>query len=113
MDVFPKFIIQTNDEEGDVLIIAKCTYHKELATDVAKVKGGGMWSIDNENFIITLHGESYDFGRARVSDIAKCVQSKNVYTRKFIFGKFDERYKFQYKNQVGEIIDLETYSDIL
>lgn len=35
-DVFPKFIV-----EGNELIIGKCTFHKQLATDPAKVKGGG------------------------------------------------------------------------
>ena len=51
MDVFPKFIIETDNQEGDCLIIAKCTYHKQLATDISKVKGGGMWTLDRENSI--------------------------------------------------------------
>ena len=42
MDSFPKFIIETDDEIGDCLIIAKCTYHHELAIDKTKVKGGGV-----------------------------------------------------------------------
>ena len=57
MDVFPKFIIETDGQEGDCLIVAKCTYHKQLATDIKKVKGGGWWTLDKENSIFTLHGE--------------------------------------------------------
>jgi len=34
--VFSKFII-----EGSSLIMAKCTYHKQLATNKDDVKGGG------------------------------------------------------------------------
>lgn len=34
MDAFPKFIIETDDQKGDCLIVAKCTYHKQLATDM-------------------------------------------------------------------------------
>lgn len=40
MDVYPKFIIETDPELGDCLIVSKCTFHKQLATDVNAVKGG-------------------------------------------------------------------------
>ena len=71
MDVFPKFIIETDDQEGDCLIVAKCTYHKQLATDITKVKGGGWWTLDRDNSIFTLSGDSHVFGRAKIEDIAK------------------------------------------
>lgn len=79
MDVFPKFIIETDDQEGDCLIVAKCTYHKQLATDITKVKGGGWQALDRDNSIFTLSGDSHDFGRAKIEDIASCVQRKKFF----------------------------------
>ena len=99
MDVFPKFIIETDDELGDCLIIAKCTYHKELVTDKTKVKGGGWWSRDNDTNTFTLYGDSGDFGRAIFEDIKKCVQSENVYNSPTL-------YRNVYKNECGEITNL-------
>lgn len=109
MDVFPKFIIETDDQEGDCLIIAKCTYHKQLATDISKVKGGGWWLLDKENSIFTLYGNSTNFGMAKIEDIANCVQRKKVFSSASLIRNFTDDFKFQYKNEVGEIINLETY----
>ena len=109
MDVFPKFIIETDDQEGDCLIVAKCTYHKQLATDIKKVKGGGWWTLDKENSIFTLHGDSHDFGRAKIEDIASCVQRKKVFSSASLTRNFTDNFKFQYRNEVGEIVNLETY----
>jgi len=107
MDVFPKFIIETDDQEGDCLIIAKCTYHKQIVTDKTKVKGGGWWTLDRENSIFTLHGDSHDFGRAKVEDIASCVQRGKVYSSpSFTALPLSIGFKFKYRNEVGEIIDL-------
>jgi hypothetical protein len=102
MESFPKFIIETRAEEGDCLIIAKCTYHKQLVTDASKVKGGGWWTLDNERTTFTLHGESHDFGKAKIEDIASCVQRGKVYRSKVLFSDFNG-FKFQYRNEVGEI----------
>lgn len=109
MDVFPKFIIETDDQEGDCMIVARCTYHKQLATDIKKVKGGGWWTLDKENSIFILHGDSHDFGRAKIEDIASCVQRKKVFSNASLTRNFTDNFKFQYRNEVGEIVDLETY----
>ena len=53
MDVFPKFIIETDDDHGDCLIISKCTYHRELAIDKDKVKGGGWFVFKDGTFYIS------------------------------------------------------------
>lgn len=105
MDVFPKFIIETDDELGDCLIIAKCTYHKQLATFTEKVKGGGWWSYDSDNKIFTLHGSSHDFGKAKIEDIKNCILNKNVYRSASLHRKLDDC-TFKYKTESGEIIDL-------
>lgn len=42
MDLFPKYIIETDDELGNCLILSKCSFHHELVTDKNKVKGGGF-----------------------------------------------------------------------
>lgn len=109
MSIFPKFIIETDDQEGDCLIVAKCTYHKQLATDISKVKGGGWWTLDRENSIFTLYGNSHDFGRANIDDIAKCVQCKKVFSNRALVRNFTDDFKFKYRDEVGDIIDLETY----
>ena len=103
-DVFPKFIIETDVEEGDCLIVAKCTYHKQLATDPKKVKGGGWWSLNSEKNTFTLHGESTDFGPSKLEDITECVRRGKVYTSPSLVGNLVEMgYKFQYRNECGEM----------
>lgn len=108
--IFPKFIIETDDELGDCLILAKCTYHKQLVTDIKKVKGGGWWTLDKDTSIFTLHGDSHDFGRAKIEDIANCVQHKKVFSSASLNRNFTDSFKFQYKDQSGEIINLEKWN---
>ena len=106
MDTFPKFIIETYDQNGDCLIIANCTYHKQLATDVSKIKGGGWWTLDRENSVFTLYGDSQDFGKAKIEDIIFCVQNKKVFSSKSLVRNLTERFKFQYRNEIGDVFDL-------
>lgn len=107
MDVFPKFIIETDPEEGDCLIVAKCTYHKQIVTDLTKVKGGGWWSLDRDKNIFTLHGESSDFGRAEFENIKNCVERAKVFSNPSLFHNLvDDGFKFQYRNECGEIFKL-------
>lgn len=73
-DVSPKFIV-----EGDTMIIAKCTFHKQLVTDKEKVKGGGMWDWNQERKEFKLFGESHDFGQASAEDIKACIEAGNVF----------------------------------
>lgn len=74
MDVFPKFIV-----EGNNLVIGKCTFHKQMAENIADVKGGGLWKWDKENKIFRLYGTSDDFGYASPDDIKACIESGNVF----------------------------------
>ena len=105
MDVFPKFIIETDSELGDCLIIAKCTYHKQLATNTNMVKGGGWWRLNKETNTFTLFGDSTDFGKSTINDILKCIQSGNVYTDNLLIDSISNDYNFKY--DIGsEIIDL-------
>jgi hypothetical protein len=106
MSVFPKFIIENNHLKGDCLIISNCTYHKQLAKNVEKIKGGGWFSYDIKEVTFTLYGESHDFGMAKIEDIKECISNGNVYTNKSLRNNISEKYKFKYKNAVGEIIDL-------
>ena len=73
MDVFPKFII----EDGN-LIIAKATYHRQIAHDINLVTGGGWWR--RKDNIFTLYGDSDQFGKATLEAIAECIKEKKVYT---------------------------------
>lgn len=101
--VFPKFIIEEDSELGNCLIIAKCTYHKQLATFEDKVKGGGWWIRKGDEF--TLHGKSEDFGEADFDTIKECILKGNVYSNKSLSMKLDN-FKFKYKNIYGEIVEI-------
>ena len=97
--VYPKFII-----EEDNLILAKCTFHKQLATDKEKVKGGGWFRFDDEKKAFILGGSSHDFGYAKLEDIKKCIELGNVYGNSRLSRKMDN-YKFYYDTQT-ELIEL-------
>lgn len=103
MDVFAKFIIETDDDLGDCLIIAKCTYHNQLATDPTKVKGGGWWTFKDNTY--TLKGESHEFGKAKLDDIKKCIEAGNVFRNRCLAYPIVDEHKFAY--DIGtEIIGL-------
>lgn len=106
MNVFPKFIIETDEQEGDCLIIAKCTYHKQLATDKTKVKGGGWFSVDLENKVFTLHGQSEDFGRAKIEDISDCIKRGKAFSTRSLIRGYTYEFTFKYRNESGETFDL-------
>lgn len=99
MEVFPKFIV-----EGDSLIIAKCTYHKQLVIDKNHVKGGGMWEWDKEAKTFMLYGDSADFGYASPEDVRDCILAGNVFWS-YHDGRKIEDHTF-YLNTGYEIIKL-------
>ena len=94
-----KFII-----EGDNLIMGKCNYHKELATNVDDIKGGGMFRFDEDRGGFLLFGSSFDFGYAKLEDIRACIASGNVYGNSTLTRKIDN-HKFFYDTQ-SEILTL-------
>lgn len=110
MDVFLKFIIETDDIEGDCLILAQCTYHKQLATDITKVKGGGIWKKSDQSTMI-LSGTSFDFGTAKIEDISDCVKRKKVFHDVALYRNISEKFIFKYKTESGEIFDLIDYTN--
>jgi hypothetical protein len=99
-EVYPKFIV----EDGD-LIISKVTYHREMATDVSKVKGGGWFKYDEKTNTFTFSGESFDFGKAKIEDIEKCVNEGRVYTNRSRTHSIAAKHKFAY-DFGSEIIEL-------
>lgn len=107
MDVFPKFIVQSDTEEGDFLIIAKCTFHKQLAILGEEVKGGGFWELDREISEFTLYGESQDFGRASFDDIQKSIKNKRVFSGISQHRNFTDDFSFVYLDSNGDIIPFE------
>lgn len=100
MEKFPKFII-----EDDKLILMKVTYHKEIATDVSKVKGGGWFKYLKETNMFTLNGESHDFGKAKFEDIKKCVEECKVFSDNLLYRNISKNHKFGYDTGT-EIIEL-------
>lgn len=106
MDVFQKFIIEKDSEEGDYLVLAKCTYHKQLAYNKDNVIGGGWWELDRENFVFILYGESTDFGKAEVEDIKRCVKNKQVFTSIAKAKNLTDNFIFKYRVSDNQMIDL-------
>lgn len=88
---FPKFII----EDGD-LILAMVTFHKEMVSNKAGVKGGGWFRYKNEDKSFTLFGDSHDFGKAKLEDIMECIRTKRVYSDKFRVRELLPKFKFYY-----------------
>lgn len=105
MDVFPKFIIETDDIEGDCLIIAKCTYHKQLVTDISKVKGGGWYEYKHEDNTFILYGSSHDLGESSIDDISACVKNNKVFRSVALHRKL-EGFNYKYRTESGELIDI-------
>lgn len=94
-DIFPKFIIETDDELGDCLILSNCTYHNELVTDKSKVKGGGWFILKNDKTFI-FKGDSHEFGRASMEDIKNCIDKGNVFTNPILAYPIADQYNFAY-----------------
>lgn len=111
-DVFPKFIIETDEQEGNCLIVAKCTYHKQIVTHKDLVKGGGWWTrqsmedTESNKPHIIFHGESHDFGKASLEDIRSCVKLKKVFSSPVLLNNISEAFYFFYKDEVGELTKL-------
>lgn len=99
-DVFPKFIV-----EGDCLVIAKCTFHKQLVNIKENVKGGGWWRMNEETKTIIFNGQSEDFGKASIEDIKACIEKKNVFTNKYNTHSIADDFNFSYDTG-SEIIEL-------
>jgi hypothetical protein len=98
-DVFPKFIV-----EGNELIIARCTFHKQLVSNNDKVKGGGLWDWDREKKEFLLYGESVDFGACGPEDIKACIVAGKAYLS-YAGGRNVSDHTF-YLNTGSEIIKL-------
>tara|TARA_R110000796_G_scaffold118353_4_gene231979 strand:- start:3454 stop:3753 length:300 start_codon:yes stop_codon:yes gene_type:complete len=97
--VYFKFII-----ESENLIMAKCTYHKQLAKNKEQVKGGGWFRYDEDKKAFILGGSSYDFSYAKVEDIKKCIEDNKVYGNVRLTRNMSN-HKFMYDTQT-ELIKL-------
>ena len=103
MDIFNKFIIETDDELGDCLILGRVTYHNQLAFEKEKVKSGGWWNKKDGR--ITFFGDSHDFGRATEEQVTDAVMNNKVFTSYLLEYPINKKYKFSYDRQ-SEIVKL-------
>ena len=101
--LFPKFIIEIDDDEGICLIFSKCVCHKDLVINKDKVRGGGWFRIENNT--MTLGGKSFDFGSAKIEDIKEAIENDNVYPNPYLSYSVAKKYKFVYDN-CGSLIKL-------
>ena len=97
--VYSKFII-----EGKNLIMAKCTYHKQLAKNKDQVRGGGWFRYDEDKKAFILGGSSYDFGYAKIEDIKKCIENNKVFGNSKLTRNISN-HKFMYDTET-ELIKL-------
>lgn len=104
-DVFPKFIIETDDDLGDCLILSKVTYHRQIAVDFNKVKGGGWFKFNPVNNSFTFFGKSEQFGEAEFNLIKECVDRDRVFDGPHLCRPLS-KYLFYYETQSGELIPL-------
>ena len=95
-ELFKKFIIEDSDEDGLYMVVAKCTYHKELAYDTSRVIGGGHWEFDLDKKEITLYGTSDDFGPCKFEDMEKCVRESKVFSSYIMNINLAEKFRFRY-----------------
>lgn len=95
-DLYPKFII----EDGK-LILSKVSYHKDIATNDEKVKGGGWFRFDKDTNTFLFYGSSFDFGAAKMEDIKACIDAGEVYSNKFLFNNISQKHNFSYALQIG------------
>lgn len=93
-DVYPKYIIETDPDYGDCLIIGQVEFHKHLAVDKTKVKGGGWWKREENHFI--FRDCSHDFGQASLEDVKACIENDNVYTNNTCVNSIAKEFKFSY-----------------
>lgn len=103
-NIFPKFIIETDDELGDCLILSKVTYHNQIAIDITKVKGGGWFRYDPKNNSFVFFGKSEQFGKAEFNLIKECVNKDRVFSDPYLCRPL--RKLFYYETESGELIPL-------
>ena len=87
----PKFII-----EDDFLILSKVIYHRHLVTKKENVKGGGWFRFQPKTNTFVFYGSSYDFGKAKMEDIKKCIKDKKIFTNKMQRHDISQKYTFIY-----------------
>ena len=68
--------------------------------------------MDADAKVVTLYGESDDFGECKIEALADCVQKGKVFQTSSLLGNWIEEFEFSflYKDCCGEIIDLHTYN---
>lgn len=104
MSVFQKFIIENDPEDGLYMVLAKCTFHKQLAHNTENVLGGGSWELfENE---ITLFDKSQDFGPCTLEDLKYVIQNKKVFPHTYSDRDLSAKYNFVWQDIHGTEINL-------
>jgi hypothetical protein len=104
MSVFQKFIIENDPEDGMYMVLAKCTFHKQLAHNTENVLGGGSWEkFENE---ITLFGQSHDFGPCTLDDIKYVIENKKVFPHAYSDRNLSDKFTFIWQEPNGDQINL-------
>lgn len=103
MEKLPKFII-----EGDNLILMKVSFHHEIVTDKANVKGGGWYKYIKETNMFVFYGDSHDFGQAKFEDIENCIKNEKIFSDNRLYRNISRKHRFGYDTG-SEIIELNIF----
>ena len=71
-ELYPKFVLVDSG-----LIIARCTYHRDIVPAGEKCYGGGWWIQNEDTF--TLYSSSDEFGYADLKVVQKHIDEGNVF----------------------------------
>lgn len=101
MELYPKYIV-----EDDTLVFSKARYHKELAIDKTKVKGGGWFKYISKTKTFEFSLDSHDFGRASLEEVQACFKAKQVFGSELRIDDISEKFNFIYISEDGTKIQL-------
>lgn len=74
------------------MIIGKASFHRELATNVKNVKGGGWYEFDRERDAFILYAKSEDFGKCSKESVHDAVS--RGFVGRYLKDDRYSRYKF-------------------
>ncbi len=92
-ELYPKFVLVDSG-----LIIARCTYHRDIVPAGEKCYGGGWWIRKDNTF--TLYSSSTKFGYADLKVVQKHLDEGNVFLNSRMTNQLNvENYQFILTNK--------------
>jgi hypothetical protein len=77
--IFPKFIIQRDQNDMLYLKFGKVEFHHELKDPDGEVISGGWWRL-NPDMSMAFFSKSTEYGKFKLEDVQKCIDNDMVYS---------------------------------